>query len=600
MSSFDENNQTTKLSKDSNNHFINYDSENDQELISSSDNNANNQFIALNYDDSEVELITLKNNKKNKSDLPKNETVEKTTSKISPSEEITEDKNEVEETTANEGISLQGERTPVAVDEKTRHDDADDFVLAQKNKHRKRVKKKHHSHSVIDDGTPVLMSTRSRGSHHHHHHHSHSGSSHRSSDENFILMSNRGRGEQKKSSNSTTDSTHRADEDTPVLMSDRSRSRHHHHSHHHSSSHSHGHHHSHHHSSSHSHGHHHSHHSTSMKKWQKILIGIGCGILSLVLIATGIVAYLLFDGSNQIKPSDYSISAPDNINAEFQESGQTIVYKGNTYTLNKNIAGILFMGIDKENIEGSYKINGTNGQADVIILMAVDTSTGKSTLINVSRDTMTDVATYSATGTFVETAVQQICLSYAYGNSNEASAENTVSSVERLFYNFPISSYYALDLNGISAINDALGGINVVSPETIGEFENGQSYLLTGKQSERFVRLRDTTNLESNSLRMQRQQTYLNSFINKLITETKNNFSTPLDLFDASKHYSSSNLNPSKISYLAANVLLSDGFAIDTASIPGKIEMGEKYAEYYVDEEKFFEMFLSIFYNKVQ
>lgn len=77
------------------------------------------------------------------------------------------------------------------------------------------------------------------------------------------------------------------------------------------------------------------------------------------------------------------------------------------------------------------------------------------------------------------TEKQQICLSYSYGDGKESSCENTVNSVQRLFYNIPINTYFSLDLDGISALNDSVGGVDVVSPETIGEFVEEKAITLS-------------------------------------------------------------------------------------------------------------------------
>lgn len=257
------------------------------------------------------------------------------------------------------------------------------------------------------------------------------------------------------------------------------------------------------------------------------------------------------------------------------------------------------MGVDKRELQKT-EVHGTGGQADVIVLLAVDTKTGKISMINISRDTMTDVTVYSANGGYVGSEKQQLCLSYAYGNGKETSSENTVDSVQRLFYNIPIKSYLALDLDGIAAVNDSIGGVDVTSPETIGSFVQGQNYHLEGELAESFVRSRNHESADANTLRMQRQQIYVKQFMDKVISATKKQITTPIDLFNASSPYTCTNLNPSKILYLAQSVVLSDGMSVEMSTVPGESKMGKTYAEYYVNESEFYELFLSVFYNQVQ
>ena len=211
--------------------------------------------------------------------------------------------------------------------------------------------------------------------------------------------------------------------------------------------------------------HHHSKHR-KMKTWKKVLLSIGCTLLGLIILTVGTVAYLIYH----------------------------VVYNGETYQFNEKVTNVLCIGVDKRNLDenNNSKVKASGGQADVLMLVSIDTSNGKITLFNISRDSMVDVTMYSAGGAYAGTEKQQICLSYSYGDGKESSCENTVNSVQRLFYNIPINTYFSLDLDGISALNDSVGGVDVVSPETIGEFVEGESYHLVGQQAESFVRTRDT------------------------------------------------------------------------------------------------------------
>ena len=134
------------------------------------------------------------------------------------------------------------------------------------------------------------------------------------------------------------------------------------------------------------------------KRLKKVLLSIGCVLLGLILLVVGTYTYLFIKGSSELFEKDYSITAPQGV--ETQNQGEFVVYNGKTYEYNKNITSILFMGVDKRELEET-EVNGTGGQADVIVLFAVDTKTGKISMINISRDTMTDVTVYSANGGYV-------------------------------------------------------------------------------------------------------------------------------------------------------------------------------------------------------
>lgn len=348
-----------------------------------------------------------------------------------------------------------------------------------------------------------------------------------------------------------------------------------------------------------------SHHKSShrrkkkMKAWKKVLIAIPCVLLSLVLIVVGVVAFLLAKGQSELFTDDLSISAPETIDAKVQEGGDYIVYNGETYKYNTNVTSMLFMGVDKRDME-DLGDKGAGGQADVLVLMAMDFSSRKISLINIPRDTMTDVAIYSVSGYYTGMDRQQICLAYAYGDGKESSCTNQVASVKRVFYNIPINTYYALDLDGIAAINDAVGGVDVVSPETIEKFTSGEQYHLEGKDAERFVRARVKDTAEANNIRMERQKVYTQAFMSKVMGEVKSNPQIAIDLFNDSAPYSCTDIDASKVAYLAKEVALGGSLKTEIITVPGNTTLNaNEQAEFTIDEKAFFEQFLSVFYEKM-
>ena len=159
--------------------------------------------------------------------------------------------------------------------------------------------------------------------------------------------------------------------------------------------------------------------------------------------------------------------------------------------------------------------------------------------------------------------------------------------------------YFSLDLDGISEVNDSVGGVDVVSPSTIGDFHEGITYHLEGVEAENFVRTRDSENVEANLERNSRQQVYVESFMKKFAAKTKQDITTPVNLFNATAPYSCTNLDASTISYLSKSLIMGNTMDCEILNVPGEMQMGEQYAEYYIKEQEFFEQFLSVFYDKV-
>lgn len=404
--------------------------------------------------------------------------------------------------------------------------------------------------------------------HHHHHHHS-SGSGKSGSSKN-------------------------GSEVTESVVSPRSSHHHHHHSS--GSGHSHHHHHHHHHSSSGS-----SRSRKKMQKWKKAII-IAVSVLLVLVITVGTTFIILKNiGYGELFDKNVNVLVPDSVNAAIQDDGDYIVYNGNTYKYNKDVTTMLFMGVDKRSLDGMNE-QGTGGQADVIVLMALDIKNRKFSMITVPRDTMAEIALYSPEGSYVGMKTAQICLAYAYGDGKETSCDNMVSAVRRIFYNIPIKTYYALDLDGIAAVNDSVGGVDVVSPETIAEFVEGGQYHLEGMQAEHFVRTRDKVNVDAAMKRLERQKVYASSFMGKMINNIKQNPASAVSIFNGAAPYSCTNLNASRVSYLATELAFGGSMSTQIISVPGEVSYDEatKLARYDIDEGGFFEQFLSVYYEKME
>ena len=212
------------------------------------------------------------------------------------------------------------------------------------------------------------------------------------------------------------------------------------------------------------------------KLWLKILIGILIGLI--VLILSGIITLFVLINVGKGAMLDANKTAIINVPTyvqQVEQDGKTIVYNGKTYKYNEAITSILFMGIDRDQFADDDENLGTNGDADALMLLTYDTSNGNTDLISISRDTMADIDVYSKDGTYIGIEKQQICLAYAYGDGKETSCTNQVNAVSRLFYNIPISSYLSMDLDAVSVLNDAVGGVTVTSPQTFKEFTKGET-----------------------------------------------------------------------------------------------------------------------------
>lgn len=338
--------------------------------------------------------------------------------------------------------------------------------------------------------------------------------------------------------------------------------------------------------------------------YKRVWFWIVAVILSLVLIFVATAAVLINVGrSKMLNIESMKIALPSGVSdAVTQDDGLSIEYKGKRYMYNEDMTAILCMGIDKESISKTDGI-GKNGQADALFLYAMDTKTGKSTIIPIPRDTIADVDLYSGSGAYVSQSKKQICLSYAYGDGKEKSCVNTVKSVSRLFYGLQINSYAAIDLKAVEILTDKLDGITVTSNET---FDFGGHYfykdkstkITSGKQARVFIQERGDE-LDSSLKRMERQKRFLTAFFAESLSKTKEDITFPIDMYSAASDYTVTNIDVSKVSFLASCVVGGEG-SLSFKSFKGEMKMGAEHAEYYVDEQSVFDVLIDVFYKQVK
>ena len=347
--------------------------------------------------------------------------------------------------------------------------------------------------------------------------------------------------------------------------------------------------------------------------WKKLLIVLAfilAGLITLSAVGVGVFFILKEKGISQLTDNDVSMTAPviENAGVSVDNSKNTITYNGVTYAYKNDMTSILCMGIDKKGDAGlglRDDIVGTGGQADALYLVALNTKTGETDVIGISRDIYSDISVYATDGQYAGVEKAQLCLAYAYGDGREKSCENTANAVKRLFYNLPINSYFAMDLTAIGDLNDAVGGVEVTITDYylhygIGyDWYPGDVVTLRGIEAQWYLQYRDVTELNSSVDRMSRQLGYLEKFGQNAISMTKKDLTTPVSLFNIVKDYSVTNLNASKISALGYTVATS-GAELEFKSVPGEVIHNGEYAEFVVDEQGMLELILDVYYEPVR
>ncbi len=174
------------------------------------------------------------------------------------------------------------------------------------------------------------------------------------------------------------------------------------------------------------------------------------------------------------------------------------------------------MGIDAEATELESQRYRNGGQADFLSLLAIDDANKTVHQIQIDRDTMTPITILGVLGNQSGIRTAQICLAHGFGDGQSQSCELTVEAVSNLFLGLPIDYYAAMNLDGISILNDAVGGVTVTLEDDFSSLDPsmtpGTRLTLMGDQAEWYLRSRSGIGIGTNEARMERQERYISLF----------------------------------------------------------------------------------------
>ena len=330
--------------------------------------------------------------------------------------------------------------------------------------------------------------------------------------------------------------------------------------------------------------------------------GILTAVILVAVIAIGVFIVLGFmdkketENQKTLTTTDTPAENPIETESSVEKvTGKEITYKGKNYTYNSDIRNILFLGVDKKEEMQIQEYEGRGGQSDCIILLSLNTKEKTAFMLNISRDSMTDIDIYGPGGDFVATEKAQIALQYAYGDGEKKSCWLTKKAVANLLNDIPIHSCLALNIDGISTINDVLGGVKITVPEDYTfidpAFVKGETLTLSGSQAERYVRYRDINELGSNNGRMVRQNQFLRALVSLLKEKLSENSSYVDALLKAGKSFMTTDMTVDEMKELASYDLNEEFI-----KVPGESRKGAEHDEYTVNYDMLNELLVKLFY----
>lgn len=269
-------------------------------------------------------------------------------------------------------------------------------------------------------------------------------------------------------------------------------------------------------------------------------------------------------------------------------------YDGAWYTQNTELETLLIAGIDKysdqlaETLELGKELdaNINTQQSDFLMLLVLDKARNTCTVLPLNRDTMTQINALGLAGESIGFFTGQLALAHTYGSGGLDSGYNTVQAVSDLLYGVQIDHFITVTMDAVAVLNDLAGGVTVLVEDDFSDVTDqlpqGQEVHLTGNLALTYVRSRRSVADQTNISRMARQKTYLEALYEKLKAQPAETFSTKA-LLELSP-YLVSDCSAAALAELYQEILDSELTVLDAPE--GESVRGEKYMEFYPDEQK--------------
>lgn len=324
--------------------------------------------------------------------------------------------------------------------------------------------------------------------------------------------------------------------------------------------------------------------SMNKKKGISKTLSIGIVVVAFVLCGVGL---WYAKGMQTQKPIEKQ---------EVEQGYKSVEVDGKSYLYNSDIVGILLLGVDSSD-------SSNLGQSDFVSMLLMDRKEKQMKILSISRDTMTPIHLYDASGNDLGWEKQHLALAYAYGNNKEHASLLSCEAVSKLLNDIPVVNFVSTDVSSIADFQDVVGELEVVMPNDslsylqIG-WDQGAKITLNKENAETFVRSRDTKESFSNEKRRERQKVYMDAYITKLKEMLSTNYSATLNKLTSVYGKVTSNLSLDELDAYAQMIMTYSMSENSFYNLPGLEKQGEFHDEYQIDELAKDKMILQLFYKE--
>jgi LCP family protein required for cell wall assembly len=318
------------------------------------------------------------------------------------------------------------------------------------------------------------------------------------------------------------------------------------------------------------------------------------------LTCLALVAAALFNIDSIIGSPNRVVSVDDadsDINVELN----SVTIDGVKYMPRRKVKNYLIMGLDKF---GDAEHRGV-AQADFILVLSFDGESDEYTLLHVNRDTMTEIKMFDYYDGTMSRGVAQLALSHVDGTykyvSNRASCENTAEAVSNLLYGVQFDGYVSMTMDAVKTIVDYIGGVPFEVVDDLTEIDEqltkGSKVMLGGELALKLIRARGGLSDSTNVARMKRQRMFLDALIQRL-DELNLGEDELVSCFDQTSSYMLAEKGVDTFYEIFGK--LSTYECVGMIELPGQAIKGEKYMEFYVDDDGLKGIVKDVFYKAIE
>lgn len=313
-----------------------------------------------------------------------------------------------------------------------------------------------------------------------------------------------------------------------------------------------------------------------------------CGAV-LLFVSVLTAGVLLYQGAENLRTAGGAVDS---------SSAEKVVVDGRTYARDPDVVAIALIGYDQRPEEVAA---GRAGQADAVMVLALDVEEGVRRVIVIPRDAMVAVDQHLGE-TYIGQVVEQICLAYSYGDGRETSCAYTLDAMGRVLTGVPLAYYLAINMAGVGPMADALGGVELTPLTSIPDIGivEGEPAVLSGFDAEWYLRWRDKSQLDSSMERQQRQKQFLEALIAQVWTRlAAGDIASLAGAYRALEPYLVSNMGPGEFLASAAAFAQGGGEDAEIVTLPGELRAEGDHAVLYLDRDAVRKIVLDTFYVEV-